>query len=349
MKSSSGILKTRLLVKRIWVLIGLILLGSVAGLETASAQRKVTIKLASLAPENTPWGKALNRMAKEWTAATNGQVEVVVYHNGIAGDEADVIRKLNLNQIQGGVLSSFGLNLIIPEILTLSVPFVIRNDIELGVILNTLKPELEGKIYEKGFFPLVLAKAGWARIFSKIPVFVPRDLKRQKVGTPPETPQLTQALKTMGYQMVPITLNETLLALNSGMVEAIYQSPIYVGGMQIFGVTKYMASINLAPLMGGIILNQQAWRAIPDQYKSQLGIISQDIAQELEVSITQLEAEVIKTMSNYGLVINQISPEQEQVWYQDINQFLPALLGTIFDRDIYLKIDAVLQGYRKNG
>jgi len=30
------------------------------------AQRRITIKLASLVPENTAWGAAINRMAAEW-------------------------------------------------------------------------------------------------------------------------------------------------------------------------------------------------------------------------------------------------------------------------------------------
>jgi TRAP-type C4-dicarboxylate transport system substrate-binding protein len=244
------------------------------------------------------------------------------------------------------VFSSVGLSLIIPEILTLSVPFVIRNDAELEVVLNTLKPELETKINEKGFFPLVLSKSGWVRIFSKVPVFEPGDLKRLKVGTPPEFPELTQALKTMGYQMVPVNINEILIAFSSGMIEAIYQSPVFIGGMQIFGVAKNMASINLAPLMGGILLNQRTWHAIPDQYKPQLIGISQGIAREMEASISRLEADVIKIMSTYGLVVNQLSPEQEQLWYKDIEQVMPTLLGTVFDRDLYNKIDDILKKHR---
>jgi TRAP-type C4-dicarboxylate transport system substrate-binding protein len=329
--------------KRIWFFIGLILLESIAGLERVSAQRKVTIKLASPAPENTPWGTALNRMSKEWAEVTSGQVEMQVYHNGIAGDEADMLRKLNLNQIQGGVFSSAGLNLIIPEILTLSVPFVIHNDAELDAVLQVLKPKLEAKITEKGYVPLILSKVGWARIFSKTPVFVPGDLKRLKMGTPPESPEVTQALKSMGYQMVQVNLNDLLIALSSGMIEAVYQSPIYVGGMQIFGVAKNMVSINLAPIMGGIVLNQRSWRSIPDQYKPQLLAVSQRIALEIEASLNRLEEAVIKTMTSYGLVINHPSPEQEQLWYKDMERALPSLLGTAFDQDMYREIDALLQ------
>jgi TRAP-type C4-dicarboxylate transport system substrate-binding protein len=332
--------------KRIVFLIGLILLGSMVGLETASAQRKVTIKLASLAPENTDWGRALNRMAKGWADATNGQVELRVFHNGVMGDEATVFRLLKQNQIQGAVFTSFGMKLITPDVLTLSVPFLIRNDGELDAVLNVLKPELEARINEQGFFTLAWSKSGWVKIFSKTRVLVPDDLKRLKVGTNKDSPELTQALKTMGYQMIPVGMNDVLVSLNSGMIDAVYQSPMYVGAMQIFGVTKNMASINLAPFMGGIILNNQGWRTVPDQYKAQLQTICQSVAREIDISISQLETNAIKTMVSYGLVVNQISPEQEQLWYTDIDRTIPSLLGSTFSPDIYKKIDEILQKYR---
>jgi TRAP-type C4-dicarboxylate transport system substrate-binding protein len=114
-----------------------------------AAQRKITIKLVSLVPENTPWGTLLNRMAREWNAATNGEVEMVIYHNN-KSSEADLLRQLNMNQIQAAMLSTLGMKLISPEIMTLSCPFLIRNNTELDLVLNSLKPELEKKINSKG-------------------------------------------------------------------------------------------------------------------------------------------------------------------------------------------------------
>ncbi|MDR2797455.1 MAG: TRAP transporter substrate-binding protein DctP [Treponema sp.] len=319
-------------------------------LDPAFAQRrKITIKLASLVPENTPWGAALNRMVQEWGAATNGEVELIIYHNGIAGSEGDVLRKLKGNQIQAAILSSFGLNSITPghEIITLSCPFLIRNNEELDLVLNKLKPYLEERINQEGFFTLAWSKAGWVKFFSKAPVFVPADLKRQKLGTNEQEPALMDAFKAMGYQMVPVAMNQALVYLNGGMIDAVYQSPVNVGGLQIFGVAKNMASINIAPFMGGIVMNQTGWRSIPDQYKPVLLRIAKRLEAELDTSIQQLEGEAIATMRKYGLIINQVSPAQEQLWYDDVNRVIPALLGTTFNRELYGQIETLLKAHRK--
>ncbi|GHV18096.1 hypothetical protein FACS189493_6930 [Spirochaetia bacterium] len=313
----------------------------------AQRQRKITIKLASLVPENTPWGRALNQMAQEWAVATNGEVELVIYHNGIAGSEADVLRKLKMNQIQAAILTSFGLNSISPGVLTLSCPFLIRDDTELELVLNALKPELEQGINAQGFYTLAWSKVGWVKFFSKSPIFTPNDLKRQKLGTNEDEPALMDAFKAMGYQMIPVAMNQILVYLNGGMIDAVYQSPVTVGGLQIFGLAKNMASINIAPFMGGIVMNGAAWRSIPERYRPELSRIAKKLERELDVAIPQMEADVIRTMQSYGLVINQLTPAQEQLWYDDVTRVIPSLLGTTtLDRVIYGRIETILQAHR---
>jgi len=61
---------------------------------------KIVIKMASIAPENSPWGNAISKLAEDWGKISDGQIEIKVYHNGIAGGESDVIRKMRFNQIQ---------------------------------------------------------------------------------------------------------------------------------------------------------------------------------------------------------------------------------------------------------
>ncbi|MDR0455364.1 MAG: TRAP transporter substrate-binding protein DctP [Treponema sp.] len=310
------------------------------------AQRKITIKMASPIPENTPWGHFFNQLADDWKKITGGEVDLIVYHNGVAGSESDVVRSLKLNQIQAAVLSTLGLYEISPEIMTLSCPFLIRNDDELDLVLAGLTGELEEKINGKGYFTLAWARVGWVKFFSKSPVFVPADLKKQKLGTNADQAELNHVFKAMGFQMVPVERNDILIALSSGMAEAVFQSPVAVGSTQVFGLAKNMASINVAPFLGGLIFNQRAWRSIPDKYKPQMIDAVRKNEAKLDRDIRKLEDDMIKTMGNYGLKVNQLNPQQEQLWYDEIGRAMPSLIGTIFDRNIYGRVETMLQNYR---
>jgi TRAP-type C4-dicarboxylate transport system substrate-binding protein len=310
------------------------------------AQRKQILKIASVAPESTPYGAALNKMAADWAAATNGEIEVRIYHNGVAGNEADIIRKIKMGQLQGGVLTAFGLNIITPEMLTLSTPFTIRNDGELDAVINTLRPTLEKNIEAEGFISLAWSKAGWIKVFSKKPVFVPADLKAQKLGTNPTEPELTQAFKAMGFNVVPVNNNEILVALNSGMAEAVYNSPLMVGGLQAFALAKNMASINICPFVGGMVLSRNAWQRIPEKYRSALMDINRKMELDLNTSIQKLEEDAIRDMNRLGLIINTVSPEQHETWYRETEQGIKSLIGTTFDKTTYDQMMMILNEYR---
>jgi TRAP-type C4-dicarboxylate transport system substrate-binding protein len=315
-------------------------------IQGVSAQRKITIKMASPLPDNTPWGQFFNELAEDWKRITNGEVELIVYHNGVAGNEKDMLRSLKINQIQAAVLSTLGLSDISPEIFTLSCPFLIRDDAELDKVLAGVLRDLQEKIDSKGYFTLTWARVGWIKFFSKSPIFTPTDLKRQRLGTLSDQAELNQVFRAIGLQMVPIDRDNILLALNSGIVDAVFQSPIAVGGTQAFGLAKNMASINVAPFLGGIVFNQRAWRSIPDKYKSQLLESVRRKEALLDVAVRQLEDNMIKTMGNYGLVVNQLSPQQEQLWYDEMARVMPNLVGTAFDRGIFRRIEAILNEHR---
>ena len=333
-----------LIMKRVRMAFALVMIAAATG--PVFAQRTITLKVASPVPEDTPWGLFFNQLAAEWSRITNGEVKMIIYHRGVASSEKDVVRNLRLNQFQGAVLSTYGLYEISPEIMTLSCPFLIRDDDELDLVLAGIKGDLEEKINGKRYFTLAWARVGWVKFFSKQPIFTPADLKRQKLGTNADQAELNQVFKTMGFQMIPVAHDDILISLNSSMVDAVFQSPIAVGSTQIFGLAKNMASINVAPFIGALVFNQRAWNSIPDKYKPQLIAAVRKTEAELDKAVRAMESDMIKTMGNYGLKVNQLTPEQEQLWYDEIGNVTPNLVGTMFDRTIYNRIEAIVRNHR---
>jgi TRAP-type C4-dicarboxylate transport system substrate-binding protein len=327
------------IVKRALLLVVLVL----CAIGPVFAQRKVTIKIGCTLPPDTPYySKALADIANGWEKASKGEVKVTILAS-IAKSEVDLMHQVKTNALQAGVFTSIGLSEIAREIMTLSAPFLIRNDAELKAVLDDMGTDLEEKLNQQKFFTVAWAASGWVKIFSKTPVLAPAQLKRLKVGSSSDTPGMNDAFKKMGYQIIPVGANDLLVSLNSGKTEAMYSSPLYVGGMQLFGITKNMMSTNIAPFLGAIVVNQRTWRQVPDQYKDQLASIAQRIATGVGSSITKLENDAVKTMTSYGLKVNVPSPAQENEWHVDIQRVMPSLLDNkTFDRDLYQKISNIL-------
>jgi hypothetical protein len=48
-----------------------------------------------------------------------------------------------------------------------------------------------------------------------------------------------------------------------------------------------------------------------------------------------------------GLKVITPSPVQEELWHNEIFKVMPSLIGTTFDRDLYQRINEILEQSRK--
>jgi TRAP-type C4-dicarboxylate transport system substrate-binding protein len=93
-------------------------------------------------------------------------VRVNVLHGGTEGGEGRMRLALSSNSIQAAVFTSFGLSDIYPSILTMSAPFLIRNERELDEVMKELQPVLERRLNSGEYFMLAWSKAGFVNIYS---------------------------------------------------------------------------------------------------------------------------------------------------------------------------------------
>jgi TRAP-type C4-dicarboxylate transport system substrate-binding protein len=307
------------------------------------------VKLGSPLPRESPWGRSLDRIAAEWNRITNGQVRLNIRHGGIEGSEAKMHLSLASDIIQAAVFTSFGLSAIDPSIMTLSMPFLIRNERELDAVMRELQRDLEARLNRGNYFILAWSKSGFVNFFSRDPVFTPDDLRRQRVATNPEASELNTAFKTMGFQIVEAEWNDMGARLNAGTVTASYQNPAAIAAFQLHSILRNMMSTNIAPVMGGIVLNQVTWRRIGDlnpRYQQELLNATRRIAEEFDTSMYRTVDGAVQTMTRAGLRVNQLTPAQEQLWFNEIERATPNLLGTVFDRDLHQRITTILGRHR---
>jgi TRAP-type C4-dicarboxylate transport system substrate-binding protein len=314
------------------------------------AAPKITMKLASTMPEATDWGRALNKMARQWSEATNGEVVLQIYHGGVMGSEGEMLQKLQGGALQGAVFSSAGLSLISEKVLTVSTPFLIQNENELDYVLKNMGGQLEGLIYDRGFQMVAWSKIGWIKFFGKDPIYTPSDLRKQKIAAGNELASINDVLKMLGYNVITIDYNNILTSLNSGTTNAIYHIPVFVAAQQLFGITKNMCSVNVAPVLGGIVFSQSGWRRIPEKYRAKLLETGRNIGTENDAAAAKLEGVALDTMKRYGLIVNEADAAQKTEWEQEAQNAMPRLTGgskPIFDIAIYNNISNLLKTYRQ--
>jgi TRAP-type C4-dicarboxylate transport system substrate-binding protein len=310
--------------------------------------RAVTvIKIGSIAPSRSPWDKALNEVAADWEKISNGTVQVKIYAGGIAGNELDMIRKMRLGTLNGAVLSSMGMIKINRDLFVLITPFLTDSQQEFQYIFDKLKPVFQKQIEDKGFKVLLWTQAGWAYFFSKDKVVYPEELKKDKISFTADEPEMEQAWKKMGYQVVPNDLKDLMMALQSGMVTAFYLPPLLAGSGQYFALAPHMLDLRLAPLIGGLVLTDKAWESIPEQYREAMVQSVLKAAEGLHQSTKGLENEALKAMQENGLIIHEAPADAMAKWRAYASKGMEELTAKAFSKEIYDHVLSLIQEYRQ--
>jgi len=311
------------------------------------AARPILIKLGSAAPDNSIWADSLKKMAAEWTRISDGQIQVKIYFAGFQ-DEADLIRKMKFNQLQAGILTGIGLQQLYPNVLALSMPFLIQSDEEFSYVLDQMEETMKEEISKTGFELLAWAKAGWVYFYTKEPVIYPSDLRRMKIASSgTEAQDLMNAMKNIGFHPVSVATGEVLSALTSGMVEAIYSTPLMTGAMQWFGPADNMADMKVAPFLGGILISDRVWRQIPDDIKPELLEVTEQIGEELDREIERLEGEATEQMKGYGLRVNPVPEDAREEWEELFEESRRQSGRTMYSEEFMDRLQDVISEYRR--
>lgn len=305
-----------------------------------------TIRIGSAAPENSPWGRALNRVAAEWLDISNGRVRVQVFHNSIAGTEADMVRKMRIGQLQAVVITSTGLSNFSDRSLTLSMPLLIRDQGEFEYVFERVKDDLASEIEDRGFHVMSWSMAGWMYFFSSSEVRSPAQLRAIKLAASPEEMELVRAYQLMGYQPIPLPYTERLAGLTNGMADSFLTVPILAAGFQWFGVTPYMMNLKIGPAPGAVLMSDRAFRTLPRDLRDDMFTVIEEVTAELDADIRALEAEAIDTMAQYGLELVELTDGEVQVWINELEESYDVTLGLVFDEEFYREIQGLLDEYR---
>src|SRR5687767_15816413 len=99
----------------------MLLLLVVGGVSTAA---DVTLKIASLAPDGSLWMKEMRAAGDAIARDSQGRVALKFYPGGVMGNDATVLRKIRLGQLQGGAFTGSELSLVYRNAPLYSLPFL---------------------------------------------------------------------------------------------------------------------------------------------------------------------------------------------------------------------------------
>lgn len=274
----------------------------------------VTVKLATVAPDGSPWHNLLKEMGEKWAVDSGGKVKLKIFAGGIQGNEGDVIRKMRIGQLQAGAVSSVGLRDIDSAPQSLGAPGLISGDEELAYVYEKLAPVWEEKLAKKGFIVLSWGDTGWGRIFSTRMARTPKEMQGLKVFAWSGDPGAVDAWKVMGFEPIVISVTDMLPSLSTGMIEGFATTPLLAMTARWYEKTKYMPDVRWGRLGGATIVTKEAWARIPEDVKPKLVATAKMIGAKINVEIAKMEIDSIAAMKKNGLVVLELNDAEKAEW-----------------------------------
>ena len=218
------------------------------------------LRLGTLAPKNSVYHRQLMEVGDAWRTAQGDNAKYLVYPDGSQGGETDMVRRMRIGQLQGGLLSVVGLREIEPSIAALqNMPLMFRSWEEVDYVRDKLRPSIERKFLEKGFVVLAWGDAGWVRFFSKDAAFGPNDYKKMKFFAWSGEIEQQQIMQSIGYTPVPLETSDILPAIQTGMINAVPSTPYFAMASQVYNSANNMLELNWAPIVGALVITKKAW------------------------------------------------------------------------------------------
>jgi TRAP-type transport system periplasmic protein len=264
----------------------------------------ITLKAAHSAATDEPYQVGLDDFAKRLAAATGGKVAVNVFGNNQLGNERELIEGLPLGLVDIACPANAVLTNFIPDLVTLDMPFLFRDQAHLEKALNGPVVEVIGDAaLKRGYRVLGLYTAGVRHIMTKKQVNTLADLKGLKIRTM-QNPAHVEAFKAMGANPTPLAYGELYGALQSGVVDGAEAANTNYDAQKFYEVAPNWAMVAWTVLISPLIMSEARFQSLPKDVQAALLKAGRDSAVVERAAYAKSDEERLEKLKKTGVKIS---------------------------------------------
>lgn len=313
-----------------------------------AGDKVINLKIASVAPEESVWGKLYNQFRDILYELTGSKVRITHYPGGIMGDEPDIIRKMKFGQLQGAALSELGLTSIIPQIRLLNMVMFFKNFDEWDAVRKNLFDDFAKLAEKRGFVLVGYTEVGAVRIFSKHLFRTLEEFKKARLWIWAGDP-FVELMAKEGLGVTPVVLNitEVLQGLQTGMVDTFYGPPYAILALQWFRECKYMSKMIAGFASGGVVVPKKVYYGLPEKVREAIHIAWKRVFPELRDEVRKLDKKTYEQFLKMGIEPIEINEEDMKILQKRTVRLNRKVAEMIDGVDIYNKILKIVDDNRK--
>jgi TRAP-type transport system periplasmic protein len=284
---------------------------------TAAAEAK-EIKLGTLAPKDSAWGKVFGAWSKAVEEESSGAVKLTWFFNGSKGDEVAMVGKMRSKELDAAAITATGLAQIWPHIGALQMPGLFPTWAKLDAVRDKVSPKFDKEFAQQGFVILGKGDVGMAHLMSRgIAVRTPDDLKKAHPFYISGDPIGQKFLETVGVPSPKaLTVPAILPAVSSrseGSIDVINSPSI---AAEQLGWAPHMTHINNLPTgigIGALVMSKEAYDSLPADAKAVLERTGKNTGRLLTDRIRKIDEDAFNRLKGSKTVVD-LNDTEKAAW-----------------------------------
>ncbi len=306
-----------------------------------------TLKLATMAPEGSIWMQQVEALNKELAEVTKGQVSFKVYPGGIMGDDDVVLRKIRVGQLDGALFTTNALSKLNDDIYLLTYPGIFLNDQEVDHFLESQEDFFVSRLQSEGYEVLGIMSLGFTYAYATFPIQDMSDMKNAKAWLWDNDQVMNTMYSKLGIAPITVSIGDVMTALQTGLLNTVFNTPTGIVSMQWFSRVKYMLDFPLTHSFGAFVVKTSSWKKVPDDLKPNI----KNLVKKYTDGITEknrIEDDKAKAiLQSRGITILTPSPELTDNLHALFTEVRADLLPTSMVES-YQNIYSVVENFRVN-
>ncbi|MEB2310584.1 MAG: TRAP transporter substrate-binding protein DctP [Sorangiineae bacterium] len=308
---------------------------------TSVAQAKTTLKIGTLAPPRSPWGKVFKTWTKAVDKKTNGEVELTWLWNGTAGPEDAVVGKIKSGQLSGAAITAVGLSKIYHPILALQIPGTFSSWAQLDSARKGILGETQRAMADAGFFLGGFGDVGIGHVMSKgFAVKMPEDMKGKHPGTIRDDvigPKIYQVIG--GVSAVPSDVTGFLPLLNSGAIDIMSTPALAAEQLQWASRLDHINTGDVYFSIGALVLSKKQLDAMPEDQRKIVEETGDLAAKALTKSIRSADSKSFERLKK-KMEAHDPTDAEKAAWKEIYKKACQRMKGADFPAEMLAKIKA---------
>jgi len=323
---------------------GFLLAIFVLTLSTPQVVLAMKLKLATIAPEGSPWMEVMKAGSEEIRQRTDGRVVLKFYGGGVMGNEKSVFRKIRAGQLHGGAFSSTALTEVYPDLMLRALPLVMRDYAEYDAMASAMDETFRRGLEDAGFANFGFAEAGISLPMGTVPVRTLEDLDGQKMWVPEGDTVSYAIMQALGLAPIPLPLTDVMTGLQTGLINVIGGSAPGAIAFQWYTEVKYISRVPLAFLFSALVIDQKVFRQLQPDDQQVVREVMERAYRDFNREARKDDQAAFAALTGQGLVVVEPPSEEIERWRQRAWTVIGQMAEKgDFSRDLYLRLKQVLK------